>query len=269
MNSCGSTLAVITFLISFAVVPASAQRAPVYAGRPVADVLRELQSPTLRIIFSSDLVPPTLLVKAEPKAATHATSRNRSSRRTAWRSRQDPAAGCCVVALTRDAPPRPPPRRSPPAADQSPSARVAAARQIRIEERVDVTDRLERTSATGRLHARADDDPGNSRGIRERAAGAAACCPARAATNDETASLLVRGAGPEHNMIVVDGVQIHNPHRLGEFTSSFLNPATAASVALDPSGLDARYGGRLSSVTIIDTRDGGRIARSRCPDRSG
>ena len=71
-----------------------------------------------------------------------------------------------------------------------------------------------------------------------------------------TARSAVRGAGPEHNVIVLDGVQIHNPHRLGEFTSSFLNPATAASVALDASGLEARHGGRLSSVTVIETRNG-------------
>ena len=57
-------------------------------------------------------------------------------------------------------------------------------------------------------------------------------------------------------MVIVEGAQIHNPYRLGTFTSSFLNPATAAGVKLDPSGLDARYGGRLSSVTSIDLRDG-------------
>ena len=49
--------------------PATAQESK-YAGRPVADVLRELQTPELRIIFSSDLVPPALRVKNEP------TSRN-------------------------------------------------------------------------------------------------------------------------------------------------------------------------------------------------
>ena len=85
--------------------------------------------------------------------------------------------------------------------------------------------------------------------------------PGAAATNDRDGKMAVRGAGPEHNVIVLDGVQIHNPHRLGEFTSSFLNPATAASVSLDASGLDARHGGRLSSVTVIETRDGRRDRR--------
>ncbi|MGH9161043.1 MAG: TonB-dependent receptor plug domain-containing protein, partial [Vicinamibacteraceae bacterium] len=82
--------------------------------------------------------------------------------------------------------------------------------------------------------------------------------PGAAATNDEDGRLAVRGAGPEHNLVVLDGVQIHNPYRFNELTSSFLNPATAAHVTLDASGLDAGYGGRLSSVTIIETRDGAR-----------
>jgi hypothetical protein len=57
-------------------------------------------------------------------------------------------------------------------------------------------------------------------------------------------------------MVVLDGVQIHNVQRLGEWTTSFLNPATAAAITLDPSGLDARFGGRLSSVVNLETRDG-------------
>ena len=43
---------------------------------------------------------------------------------------------------------------------------------------------------------------------------------------------------------------------MGEFTTSFVNPATAAVISLDPSGLDARFGGRLSSVVNLETRDG-------------
>jgi hypothetical protein len=80
--------------------------------------------------------------------------------------------------------------------------------------------------------------------------------PGVAATDDEQGKLAVRGAGPEHNMILFDGVQVHSPQRFGDFTSSFINPATAEHVALDASGLDARHGGRLSSVTVLETRDG-------------
>src|SRR6185503_10437525 len=40
-----------------------------YAGRPLGDVLRELQATGLNIVFSSEMVRPTLKVLAEPKAA--------------------------------------------------------------------------------------------------------------------------------------------------------------------------------------------------------
>jgi hypothetical protein len=82
--------------------------------------------------------------------------------------------------------------------------------------------------------------------------------PGVAATDDRQGRIAVRSAGPEHNIVVFDEVQIHNPYRFSEFTSSFVNPQTLGSVVLDASGLDARYGGRLSSATIIETRDGRR-----------
>ena len=68
-------------------------------------------------------------------------------------------------------------------------------------------------------------------------------------------------------MIALDGAATDQAQRLGEFTTSFLNPATAASVTLDASGLDARYGGRLSSVLNLETRDGTIRARSPHPGR--
>src|SRR5690242_13479096 len=40
---------------------------PRLAGRPVIDVLREFQSQGIRLIYSSDLVSPTLRVMSEPR----------------------------------------------------------------------------------------------------------------------------------------------------------------------------------------------------------
>jgi hypothetical protein len=71
--------------------------------------------------------------------------------------------------------------------------------------------------------------------------------PGAAAINDEGGKLAVRGAGPEPNIVVLDGVQIHNPYRFSELTSSFLNPETAATVALDASGLDASVQGKRTT----------------------
>ena len=49
--------------------PADAQTRR-YAGRPVADVLKALESPKLAFIFTNDRVPQALLVKSEPNGRT-------------------------------------------------------------------------------------------------------------------------------------------------------------------------------------------------------
>ena len=249
-------LAAITFLISFAVVPASAQRAPVYAGRPVAQVLRELQTPTFRIIFSNDLVPATLLVTNEPTASQPRQAALQILLPHGLTLAPGPRGRLLVVALTRESPSAPRPRAPDTPRGQSAATPVESPDHIRIEERVEVTERLEDGRANPAVYTLEPMTIQEQAGGFEDVRRALQLLPGVAATNDRDGKMSVRGAGPEHNMLVVDGVQIHNPHRLGEFTSSFLNPATTASVTLDPSGLDARHGGRLSSVTLIETRDG-------------
>jgi len=251
----------IATVIVLVAAAAHGQQARTYAGRRVADVLRELQSPQLRIIFSSDLVPPALVVKAEPKGATPRDIAQQILAPHGLTLAPGPRGRMLVVALNRDAPAVPSPLPSPPAADQSPQPVTPPPDEIRIEERVEVTDRLDSDDPQPNVYTLAPVTIQETAGALEDVLRALQVLPGAAATNDRDGKLAVRGAGPEHNVIVVDGVQIHNPHRLGEFTSSFLNPATTASVALDASGLDARHGGRLSSVTIIETRDGRRDRR--------
>ena len=253
----------IAAVIVLSAVAAHGHQARTYAGRRVADVLRELQSPQLRIIFSSDLVPPALVVKAEPKAANPRDIAQQILAPHGLTLAPGPRGRLLVVTLNRDAPAAPTPPPSAPAPDQSPgpATMTPPPDEIRIEERVEVTDRLESDDAQPNVYTLAPVTIQETAGGLEDVLRALQVLPGAAATNDRDGKLAVRGAGPEHNVIVVDGVQIHNPHRLGEFTSSFLNPATTASVALDASGLDARHGGRLSSVTIIETRDGRRDRR--------
>ncbi len=253
-------LTIGAIVLAMATIPAAAAaQNRTYAGRPIADVLRELQTADFRVIFSSDLVPPTLLVKAEPKPAPPRQMAQQILAPHGLTLASGPRGRLLVVALDRDARPSPaaqPAQPSQPATDQSPAPPSVAADEIRIEEIVDVTDRLDEDESGPAAYSL------EPRKIQETAGGlddvlrTLQVLPGAAATNDRDGKMAVRGGGPEHNVIVLDGVQIHNPHRLGEFTSSFLNPATAASVALDASGLEARHGGRLSSVTIIQTRDG-------------
>jgi hypothetical protein len=248
----------LLLLLTFALPITATAQTGTYAGRLVADVLRELQSNDLRIIFSSDLVPPSLRVHAEPKGrnprdvarqilAAHGLGLQKGPRGT-W-----------IVVARPGVPERQPPtaRRPPPARPEQPASEPAQSpAPLRIEERVEVNDRLRETGGSATGYAVAPTAVRDTAGGFENVFQVLQVLPGAAGINDEDGKIAVRGGGPEHNLIVVDGIQIHRPQRLGDFMGSFVNPATIKSVSLDASGLEARYGGRLSSVTMIDTRDG-------------
>jgi hypothetical protein len=79
--------------------------------------------------------------------------------------------------------------------------------------------------------------------------------PGVAATDEFGSRLAVRGGGPDQNLTVMDGVEIHNPYRLFGLTSAF-SPETVRSFELSTGAFSARYGDRLSSLLVIENRDG-------------
>lgn len=81
--------------------------------------------------------------------------------------------------------------------------------------------------------------------------------PGVAAVNDFDSRLTVRGGGPDQNLTMMDGVEIHNPYRLFGLTSAF-NPETVDTFELTAGGFNAKYGDRLSSILVIENRDGTR-----------
>ena len=61
--------AIVLLLVGGCAIPLAAQEsrdAPLYAGRPLVEVLQDLNRRGLRIVFSTSLVPVTLRVSAEP-----------------------------------------------------------------------------------------------------------------------------------------------------------------------------------------------------------
>jgi TonB dependent receptor-like, beta-barrel/TonB-dependent Receptor Plug Domain len=226
-----------------------------YAGRAVADVLRELQATHLKIIFSSERVPPALRVVKEPRGTDPRDIALQVLEPHGLTLQQGPGGTFIVVARPprREETRKPPPPKREPAQPAGPPGDVDS---VRIAEHVEVTDRTTDSGVSPRAYAVEPVEVREMAGGMENVLQSLQVQPGVAGTNDEDGKLAVRGAGPEHNLIVLDGVQIHNAQRLGEWTTSFVNPATAASVTLDPSGLDARFGGRLSSVVNLETRDG-------------
>ncbi|UOQ52069.1 TonB-dependent receptor [Hymenobacter cellulosivorans] len=65
----------------------------------------------------------------------------------------------------------------------------------------------------------------------------------------------VRGGATDQNLILFNDATIYNPAHLFGFFSAF-NPDVLKSVELYKSAVPAKYGGRLSSVLEITTRDG-------------
>jgi outer membrane cobalamin receptor len=70
-----------------------------------------------------------------------------------------------------------------------------------------------------------------------------------------TAGLHIRGGSPDQTLILIDGVPVYNVYHLFGFFSVF-NPDAISNVKLYKNELPARYGGRLSAVVDIETKEG-------------
>ncbi|HEX8031984.1 MAG TPA: TonB-dependent receptor, partial [Vicinamibacterales bacterium] len=81
--------------------------------------------------------------------------------------------------------------------------------------------------------------------------------PGVAATEEFGSRLAVRGGSPDQNLTVMDGVEVHDPYRLFGLTSAF-NPETIQRFELSTGGFSALYGDRLSSLLVVENRDGTR-----------
>lgn len=65
----------------------------------------------------------------------------------------------------------------------------------------------------------------------------------------------VRGGTADQNLMLINDASIYNPTHLFGFFSSF-NPDIIKSVELHKGGIPAQYGGRISSVFEVQTKDG-------------
>ncbi len=79
--------------------------------------------------------------------------------------------------------------------------------------------------------------------------------PGIISTGDQGGQLYIRGGSPVQNKILLDGMTIYNPfHSIGFF--SVFETETIRSVDVLTGGFNAEYGGRVSAVVDIKTREG-------------
>lgn len=79
--------------------------------------------------------------------------------------------------------------------------------------------------------------------------------PGVLAPNDFSSQLIIRGSGPDQNLIIMDDVEVFNPYRLYGVISMF-NPEAVSDINLITGGFPARYGDRLSAVLDVTNRQG-------------
>ena len=80
-------------------------------------------------------------------------------------------------------------------------------------------------------------------------------------TGDQGGQLYIRGGPPVQNRVLLDGMTVYNPfHSIGLF--SVFDVDILKSIDVYTGGFNAEYGGRLSSVMDITTRDGNKMRHS-------
>ena len=72
---------------------------------------------------------------------------------------------------------------------------------------------------------------------------------------EASAGIYVRGGGPDQNLVMLDGIPVYNPNHLLGFFSVF-NGEAIKGVEVIKGGIPAEYGGRLSSVIAVESREG-------------
>ncbi len=79
--------------------------------------------------------------------------------------------------------------------------------------------------------------------------------PGVSASNESSSGLYVRGGTPDQNLVLYDGFTVYQVDHLYGFFSAF-NSNALKDVQLYKGGFESKFGGRLSSVTEITSKDG-------------
>ena len=79
--------------------------------------------------------------------------------------------------------------------------------------------------------------------------------PGVSAANESNSGMYVRGGTPDQNLILYDGFTVYYVDHLHGFYSTF-NSNAIKDVQLYKGGFEAKYGGRLGSVTELTAKDG-------------
>jgi TonB-dependent Receptor Plug Domain len=230
-------------------------------GRRLDEVLAELQRDGLKLIFSSEVVRPTMRVRVEPRRSSPRRMLDALLEPHGLIARDGPAGTVLVVKNPRA---RLDPR-VPPAADKPPAFPRPPQSPHTFAETIQVTD----DALMGRVEAHGVQVLGG-RDVRDIAGGfdnafrTLTALPGVVPADELGSRMAVRGGAPDQNLTIMDGIEVHNPFRLVVPAedlalvglASTFNPDIVDRVEFHPGAFDVGYGDRLSSVLVVSNREG-------------
>jgi hypothetical protein len=224
-----------TAFLAIASMPAFAS-GPSYAGRPLHEVLSELRSQGLHLIYSSETVPDSLLVTKEPASGTQLQVLEELLAQHGLTAR---AVGANTYAIVRESPAQP-----------AGAAKAAPTEPAPIEEVVVAASRYSLSSEIPDTHTvfTQHEIEGLPR-LADDSLKAVHRLPG-AASNGVSGLANMRGGENTETLVVLDGFPLYEPFHLKLLLSptSLLDPGILDGIDVHAGGFTAEYGDRMSAV---------------------
>ena len=229
--------AVLSLLFTSSIVAAP------LAGRALVDVLRELESRGLRLIYSSDVVTPGLRVVTEPRSTKARAILDSILRDHRLKATRGPRGALLIV---RDASPR----------ESAETPRVSKPGQVMpttLAEIVVTPSQFKLLSSEPEQRQfLSREDVRNLPHLSDDLYRAIGRIPG-AAGSDVTARFSIRGGEEEEVDVVLDGAEIRDPFHVRDLLRAFsiIDAEAVGAVEILTGGFPAQYGGRMSGVIDI------------------
>lgn len=212
-----------------------------FAGRPLAEALRELQARGLRLIYSDDVVTSDMIVRAEPRATQPRKILDELLREHALRVRDGPRSTLLIVGDER-------PRRESATAEMT-------AMPVTLEEIVVTPSRFTilREEAESRQFL-SREEVRRVPHLSDDLFRAIGRIPGTTSA-DVSARFNLRGGEEDEVLVLVDGAEIYDPFHIRDLYRAFstIDAEAVASVDVLSGGYPAEYGGRMSGVVDVAT----------------
>ena len=216
-----------------------------FAGKPLVDGLRELQSRGLRLIYSDDVVTRDMIVRKEPQTGPPRQILDELLREHPLRVADGPRGTLLIV---RDERPR--------SQTTAPAAKPSVPQMpVTLEEIVVTPGRytILREEAESRQFL-SREEVRRVPHLSDDLYRAIAWVPGTTSA-DVSARFNLRGGEEDEVLVLVDGAEIYDPFHVRDLYRAFstIDAESVGSVDIQTGGFPAEYGGRMSGVVDINT----------------